>query len=178
VARLVRSLRERANKQRFALIVSVGSPKQKAGNKYVSKRDQVIGSATWGRMVETLIFLEQEDEGDASRRTMSILPRNGKDEVLQITLDHENRPIEAPPEPPKHQRPPWQQINEWLQSDISGIKPGDTFTPKQVSDALRHLSANLSRTLNGMVEHKNIEKLDHGKYRRKLAHTHPYEGQI
>jgi hypothetical protein len=179
VARLVRSLRKSANEQRFALVVSVGSPKQKAGSKYISERDQVIGSATWGRMVETLIFLEQEDECASARRTMSILPRNGKDEALTIMLDRENRPIEAPPEPPKDARDAWTQIIEGLETDKLGIKPGDTFTPKQVQDALPHLSYdNVAKTLQRMAKNKNIEKADHGAYRRSPQYVDGYEGQI
>lgn len=176
VTKLARSLTQQAQKKGFALIVSVGSPKQKQGGKYLSKRDQIIGSSAWGRVVETVVFLA-EDENDGSRRVMSILPRNGKDEEIPIVLDSENRPIEAPPETPKDKRPPWQQVEEWLKSDKSGIKPGDAFTPKQVCSALPHLCANMTRTLDGMAKY-NIEKIDHGKYRRKAAYKDGYEGQI
>jgi hypothetical protein len=178
ITRLARSLMLQARQRRFSLIVSVGSPKQRAGNQYTSKRDQIIGSSAWGRMVETIVFLSQQDESDSSRRVMSIMPRNGKDEEIPIALDQQNRPTEAPQQAPRDKRPPWQQVDDWVKSEKSGIKPGDAFTPKQVCVALPHLCPNMTRTLDAMVKYGNIERLEHGKYRRKPEYKGPFEGQI
>jgi hypothetical protein len=171
VAKLLRSLKRRAQEKRFAIIVSVGSPKQKAGNKYTSKRDQVLGSAAWARMVETLVFLEQaEDTQDG--RTMSFLPRNGRDEEVSIVLDPQNRPTAAPQRPAQSggEKPAtWKLLIEWIRSNESGIKPGDEFTVQQVAAAFPDLKADtIQKTLKRMVSHvqNRLEETGRGSYRR------------
>lgn len=176
IARLLRNLKRRAKDKRFAIIVSVGSPKQRAGNKYTSKRDQILGSGAWARMVETLVFLEQEDENDSSRRTMSLLPRNGKDEEIGIVLDQNNRPAAAPQQPTqsKADKPAtWKLVIDWIRSEQSGIKPGDEFTVQQVAAAFPNLKPDtIQRTLKRMMEYKQqnrLEETGRGSYRRMPA---------
>jgi hypothetical protein len=166
----------------FALIAPIGSPKQKSSDKYTSKRDQIIGSQAWARMAETVVHLARsEDEDGGNTRTLSFLLRNGKDEVIQIMLDPDRRPARAPEKPPGQREDAWKQILAWIRSDASGIKPGDIFTPKQVTDALPHLKPDtVARTLARMVKHENngIEHVDHGRYRRKAAEPDAFAGQI
>ena len=182
VSKMMRGLQKLASDHHFALLASIGSPKQKSSDKYTSKRDQIIGSQAWARMAETVVHLAQEDEDDPNgRRSLSFLPRNGRDEVIPITLDENRRPALAPEEPPADKQDVWKQVLDWITSDRSGIKPGDAFTPKQVSEALPHVKADtVAKTLKRMVKYEanRIEHIDHGRYRRKAAEPDPFQGQI
>jgi hypothetical protein len=182
VSKMMRGLQRLASDYHFALLASIGSPKQKSSDKYTSKRDQIIGSQAWARMAETVVHLAQEDEDDPNgRRSLSFLPRNGKDEVISITLDADRRPARAPEEPPADKQDVWKQILEWIESDGSGIRPGDIFTPKQVSDALPHIKPDtVAKTLKRMLKYEanRIEHIDHGRYRRKAAEPDPFQAQI
>jgi hypothetical protein len=182
VSKMMHGLQKIARDHHFALLASIGSPKQKSSDKYTSKRDQIIGSQAWARMAETVVHLAQEDEDDPNgKRSLSFLPRNGRDEVIPITLDENRRPARAPEEPPADKQDVWKQILDWIRSDASGIKPGDTFTPKQVSEALPHIKPDtVAKTLKRMVKYESngIEHVDHGRYRRKAAEPDAFEGQI
>jgi hypothetical protein len=89
----------------LALVGSVGSPKTKQGEGYVSKRDNLFGTVAWGRKTETIAVLQCHEGDDMSpRRNLSILLRNGPPEKYSLKLDS-GRLVElakeevAPPEP-------------------------------------------------------------------------------
>ncbi len=120
-------------------------------------------------MVETLVFLEQEDDMKNERK-MYFLPRNGRNEEISIVLDRENRPTEAPPQPAKNEEQAWKQVLNWIRSDASGIKPGDEFTVQQVAAAFPSLKPDtVQKTLKRMAgyEKNRLEQTDRGTYRRK-----------
>jgi hypothetical protein len=81
-----------------ALVGSTGCPKQKPKDRYVTMRDQIIGSTVWGRKRETIIILQREGGDDMAAMTvMTHLPRNGQNE--QFNLVWEKRTLQsAPPE--------------------------------------------------------------------------------
>jgi hypothetical protein len=73
----------------LALIGSVGSPKRKAGEGYVAKRDSLFGSMAWGRLSTTIVMIDFPDGDDMSdKRVLSVLPRNAKAEKFSLTFDH------------------------------------------------------------------------------------------
>jgi hypothetical protein len=182
VSKMMRGLQKLAREHHFALLASIGSPKQKSSDKYTSKRDQIIGSQAWARMAETVVHLAPEDEDDLnSRRSLSFLPRNGKDEVIPIVLDENRRPARAPEEPPAEKQDVFKQILAWIKSDGSSIRPGDVFTPKQVCEALPHLKPDtVAKTLKRMPKYETngIEHVDHGRYRRKPPVPDAFQDQI
>jgi AAA domain len=183
VSKMMTALQKIAERYHFALIASVGSPKQKSSDKYSSKRDQIIGSQAWARVTETVVHLAQADENDPNNhRTLSFLPRNGRDEEIRIMLDEHNCPVRAPETPTATEKDPlWMQISAWLRSDKSGINPSDTFTVKQVADAFpKEQYDNVAQTLRRMPKHKEngIEHVGHGKYKRAGAQKDPYVGRV
>jgi hypothetical protein len=183
VSKMMRALQKISEKHRFALIASVGSPKQKSSDKYSSKRDQIIGSQAWARVTETVVHLAQVDENDPnSHRTLSFLPRNGKDEEIKIMLDPQHCPVPAPKTATASDKDPlWKQISAWLKSEKSGIKPGDKFTVKQVADAFpKEKYPSVAKTLSRMPDFKEngIEHVDHGTYKRAAEEKDAYEGKL
>lgn len=176
VAKIMKRLIKAAKTHHFALLVSVGSPKQKGNDRYLSKRDQIIGSQAWARMAETVMHLAPKNQNDPnSKRVLSILPRNGKDEEILIELDENRRPKVVPKNTAKKQPPAWQIALQWLRSEKSGIHPGDLFRPKQVQDGI---GANAPSTIAGALEElerlKQITRVDQGVYRLELP---PYDAQ-
>jgi hypothetical protein len=94
------ALQRIAQHYHIALIGSVGSAKQKAGEGYTSKRDNIFGSIAWSRKAETVAiiqYLEGDDMDD--RRILSVLLRNGAPEKYKLKLENgrlvvDNTPIE------------------------------------------------------------------------------------
>ena len=87
-----------AARYHISLICSVGSPKTKKGEGYVSKRDNIFGTVAWGRKTETIVVLQchEGDDMDA-RRNLSVLLRNGPSEKYSMRLEN-GRLIEVPKE--------------------------------------------------------------------------------
>jgi hypothetical protein len=184
VSKMMRALQKTAEKYRFALIASVGSPKQKSSDKYSSKRDQIIGSQAWARVTETVVHLAQADENDPdSYRTLSFLPRNGKDEEIQIMLDAQHCPVPAQAETPSatDEDPLWKQISAWFRTQDSGINPGEIFTVAQVVKAFPRENPNaVAKAVSRMPRYKEngVERVAHGKYKRSAAVEDPFQGKV
>jgi hypothetical protein len=71
----------------ISFICSVGSPKTKQGEGYVSKRDNIFGTVAWGRKTETIVVLQCEGGDDMSPlRKLSVLLRNGPPEQYSMKL--------------------------------------------------------------------------------------------
>ena len=61
----------------IAFILSVGAPKMKAGEGYTAKRDCVIGTAMWARVVDTVAVIQYPDGRDTeAKRVLYLLPRD------------------------------------------------------------------------------------------------------
>lgn len=86
-----------------AIVGSVGSPKQKAKDKYTLQRDQVLGTIAWGRKAETIVYLELSDPEDPnSPRRMTALLRNGPAERFNLAwVDGRLEPKEEEPKDDK-----------------------------------------------------------------------------
>jgi hypothetical protein len=73
----------------IAFVVSVGSPKQKVGENYVAKRDQVIGTIAWGRMADTIVVMQYLEGDDTDRRrSVSVLLRNSMAEKYKLAFEN------------------------------------------------------------------------------------------
>jgi hypothetical protein len=120
----------------ISIVGSVGSPKTKQGEGYISKRDNLFGTVAWGRKTETIAVLQCHEGDDMSpRRNLSILLRNGPPEKYSLKLDS-GRLIElakeevAPPEPLQIQ---------WFKAQI------DWFTSQDLQDGMGTSKATADR---------------------------------
>ncbi len=78
-----------ASHYHISIILSVGSPKQKVGENYVAKRDQVIGTIAWGRTAETIIVMQYLEGDDTDRRrSVSVLLRNSMAEKYKMAFEN------------------------------------------------------------------------------------------
>lgn len=85
VAAFLNQLLEFAHHYHVAVIGSIGSPKMKARDGYVSTRDKIIGSQIWGRMVETIVYISRENGKESDDLTdLEILPRQAKVETYKM----------------------------------------------------------------------------------------------
>jgi AAA domain-containing protein len=83
------ALQDFCEKNHIAVIGTVGSPKAKPGDKYLSPRERISGTAWWGRMTETILVIEPAQEEDQnSIRNLFVLPRNGKNEQHQFKFEN------------------------------------------------------------------------------------------
>jgi hypothetical protein len=82
----------------IAIVGSCGAPKSKPKEGYAAKRDTIFGSAVWSRMSETIVTIQYPAGDDtASKREISVLPRNAKAE--QFTTEFQNgRLVQAQPD--------------------------------------------------------------------------------
>lgn len=89
VVPFVDGLQKIAAHYHIAIICSVGSPKMRKGEGYVSKRDGIFGTVAWSRKTETIMVLQyiEGDDMDA-RRTLSVLLRNGPSEKYDMKLEN------------------------------------------------------------------------------------------
>jgi rubrerythrin len=126
-----------AARYHISLICSVGSPKTKKGEGYVSKRDNIFGTVAWGRKTETIVVLQchEGDDMDA-RRNLSVLLRNGPSEKYSMRLEN-GRLIEVPKE---------ETATAALPPQIQWFKQQkDWFTSQELQDGMATSKATADR---------------------------------
>jgi len=137
----------------ISLICSVGSPKMRIGEGYVSKRDGIFGTVAWSRKTETIINLQYPEGDDMDiRRTLSVLLRNGPAERYDMKLEN-GRLVEAPPEEKLVNRQP-PQI-EWFKAQT------DWFTSQDVQDGMKVAGATADRYIKSAYS-RGILKMKRG----------------
>lgn len=81
VSELMDSLQRVAARAKIAVIATLGSAKQKQGERYLQHRDSLFGSIAFGRKAETVMLLELHNpENPDSIRRCTVLTRCGKSE--------------------------------------------------------------------------------------------------
>jgi primase-polymerase (primpol)-like protein len=81
VSELMDSLQRVAARAKIAVIATLGSAKQKQGERYLQHRDSLFGSIAFGRKAETVMLLELHNpENPDSVRRCTVLTRCGKSE--------------------------------------------------------------------------------------------------
>jgi hypothetical protein len=89
VAPFIDSLQRVATRHNVCIVATVGSPKQKADDRYYG-RDARFGSATLARKVETIVLISLTDYKDGnSPREYCIMARNGTEERIYLRWDRE-----------------------------------------------------------------------------------------
>lgn len=76
VARFIGSIQRIAEYYHMAFILSIGSPKMKAKDNYVSITDTGFGSEKWTRMTDCFMKVTSPGDGSSDRRTLYVKPRN------------------------------------------------------------------------------------------------------
>ena len=88
VAEFLGLLQQVATRYHIAIVLSVGSPKSKAGEGYIGKRDNVSGTEAWSRLSETVMLLQYPKGKDTvTVRELTVLPRNAKSESFTLVLE-------------------------------------------------------------------------------------------
>lgn len=117
VTEFMKYLQEIARHFHIAIIGTMGSPKVKAKDGYIAKRDQIAGSAAWSRLSETVVAMQFPEGDDTSdRRLMSVLPRNARAESFSMILDQGLLRIQTEEELEKQQQAPKKKdvILDWV----------------------------------------------------------------
>jgi hypothetical protein len=122
----------------IALIGSTGAPKTKANEGYTAKRDQIFGSAAWGRLSETIVTLQFPGGKDtADQRELTIMLRNGKPEGMLLEFQHGK--LEKIPEQPQTDAlsPKLREAVEFIEKALSDGGPKPSITLHDVARATR-----------------------------------------
>ena len=157
-----------AKKRRLTIVGTVGSPKMKQGEKYLSPRERAIGTTYWGRMAETIIVIEPKAADGNEVREMHILPRQAAAEIH--CFKWENGQLVEAPCPDGHKRKVStlaNRVEEWLGKNK---EPGETFTLDELVAALDEKPNSLIYSLaaEGPLSKKRlIEKVGYGLYKWK-----------
>jgi len=83
VKAFMRALGKIAEHYHIAMILSVGAPKMRKDEAFKSKRDFLIGSEKWSRSADTILVMEEEDDG---RRKLTVKTRNGEHERYNFEM--------------------------------------------------------------------------------------------
>lgn len=82
-------LQQIAKHYHISIIGSVGSPKQRIGEGYSSKRDNIFGTVAWSRKTETVAVLQFVGGDDTDcHRVLAVLLRNGPPEKYKLKMEN------------------------------------------------------------------------------------------
>ena len=88
VIQFMTALQKIAEHFHVAIIGGCGSPKQKVGEGYAAQRDQISGSAAWGRLAETVVTVRFPAGDDTdNERVLFVLPRNEASEKFELIFE-------------------------------------------------------------------------------------------
>jgi hypothetical protein len=166
VGAFLNELYEFAHHYHVAVIGSIGSPKMKSKDGYVSTRDKIIGSQIWGRMVETIVYISRENGKETDDVTLlEILPRQAKPEVHQMRFTRGRleriHPIEVEE---KQMAQTDRDLLEWVQNQ-------DVFTRAQCSRQFPKINGGrLTNRLQGFVRSGIVKERKRGD---KLSYVVP-----
>jgi hypothetical protein len=127
VAPFIDSLQRVATRHRVCIVGTVGSPKQKADDRYYG-RDALFGSSALARKVETIVLISLTDYKDGnSPREYTIMPRNGPEERIYLKWDRNAGALVQceKPEPVEEEKKPSKAIAHMAKNCFHRFKPGD-----------------------------------------------------
>jgi Bifunctional DNA primase/polymerase, N-terminal len=85
VAPFLDELQKMAEHYHIAFVLSLGTPKLKAGDGYVAKRDNLFGTVAWGRKLEAIILMQYPNGDDTvATREMCVLLRQSPPEKFHL----------------------------------------------------------------------------------------------
>ena len=140
------------------IIGTMGSPKAKPGEQYAAPRERLLGTTVWGRMIETIVFIQpQGAENPDTIRELHLLPRDGKSEKYQFQFER-GRLVQAPE---KKKGDLLTLVRDWLQTNQ---KPGDTFSLDNVASALNAKKSSIQNPIETLEKLGSVKKIKHGLY--------------
>ncbi len=164
VAPFINALNKIARHYHIAFVLSIGAPKTKPKDKYVSQRASIFGSVAWGRMTETIITMETPNDDDTSDlRDMTVLLRQGSAERFHLKFNEHGQLEEIPP---TIQTVDGSDLNQWV------FNQAEWFT---VNDAVKATSLHKNTVkpklealhLSGFIDRKPSGTKNQIIYRRK-----------
>jgi putative DNA primase/helicase len=147
VAVLLDRLYTLAEHYHVAIIGSTGCPKMKPKDAYTSVRDRLIGSAVWGRKVETVVMLQRENGKETDEVTLlTVVPRNAPTEEFQMKFQqgrlHQIDPHEV------------QKVAETATDKnlLEWVMKREVFTRREAQTAFPNIGGGqLTKKLDGLV---------------------------
>jgi hypothetical protein len=146
VTPFIDGLRQIAEHYHISIIGSVGSPKQRIGEGYASKRDNLFGTVAWSRKTETVAVIQYLGGDDTDcRRQLAVLLRNGPAEKYKLKMEHGRLVID---EDEDQAQPKERADLAWFR------KQEDWFTAEDLKGALKISQASAYRSIeNAMAKH-------------------------
>ncbi len=138
VAPFIDGLRQIAEHYHISIIGSVGSPKQRMGEGYASKRDNLFGTVVWSRKTETVAVIQYVGGDDTDcHRQLAVLLRNGPAEKFNLKMEHGRMVVvadgESVPEPSKQRAD-----IEWFRKQTGWFTAHDVERELKTSTASAH----------------------------------------
>jgi hypothetical protein len=165
-------LQKIAKHYHISIIGSVGSPKQRIGEGYTSKRDNIFGTVAWSRKTETVAVLQYVKGDDTDcRRHLAVLLRNGPAEKYDLKMEDGRLVVDNSAA---------EKIAPKVRSEVAWFRAQEKwFTAKDIEDGL-HVSESGSFKLakNALTKHiLKTKKVPNGEARQYLwnsSSTNPY----
>ena len=86
VAKWLASLQRYCIKHEVTIIGACHTTKTKEDSKFLNPRQRIAGSVAWAAFAETVLVIEPV-EGKEHQRSIMVLPRNKKDELVMVEFD-------------------------------------------------------------------------------------------
>lgn len=162
--RMTGSLLRENNK---TIIGTVHSPKMKENEKFLDKRQRVLGSVAFAAMVETIILVERNDSQDPDQgcRQIHLLPRNAPEVVHHYRLDARGRFVAMEAESDD-------SMVSLMETLFSKIKPGEEFENSEFGAEVIAMGVSKAwfyRWFRSLVESKRVSRVAHGRWRKVFA---------
>jgi hypothetical protein len=154
VSQELRVLHQVAEHYHVALIGSTGSPKQRPKDRYISLRDQVIGSTVWARKTETIILLQREHGKETDEITIAtVLARNNTPEQFCLVFDSKTGRLRALSEEELALR----KAKDLFSAFLEWVLQHEMFTQADARKAFPRMSGDvLKKRLEELLESKTI----------------------
>lgn len=154
VARDLRLLQQVAEHYHIALIGSTGSPKQRPKDRYISFRDQAIGSTVWSRKAETVVVLQREHGKETDDVTiLTVLPRNNRAEQFHLIFESSTGRLRSLTEEEMALR----RAKEDASGFLDWVLKREAFTRAEARRAFPGMSGEtMTRRLQNLLDSKTI----------------------
>lgn len=153
VSNYIDTLQRLAERMGLHLIVTLGTGKMKANERYLSLRERIIGSTAWGRKLETIVYIEP-DENDENTRRLTILTRNATSENHRFAFEN-GRLVETGDKSARD------RLEKWISTELNLEQ---VFTLEQATQALKDPKSTVESALKQLVRLGKVAKLRHGTY--------------
>jgi hypothetical protein len=147
-----------------AIILSVGAPKTRNGDKHGAQRDRIIGSEKWGRLAECVLTLEfvSGGNGTENERILTVQHRNAPAEAFMLQYAHDGSELIEKPNVPEIVGEQDRDLEAWMRS------AGD-FSKQAFREQFKLSGSNADLILNGYHGEGKLRRVHKGKRYRWRA---------